>query len=53
MLRELGLQSPDLPVVVLRFAAEQATLVNPCNAEIADAFGVMTPISPGRSSMWR
>ena len=47
MLRELGLASPDLPVVALRFAAEQATLVNPSNAEIADAFGVMTPISPG------
>ena len=47
MLRELGLESPDLPVVVLRFAAEQATLVNPSNAEIADAFEVMTPISPG------
>jgi thioredoxin reductase len=47
MLGELGLQSPELPVVVLRFAAERATLVNPSNPEIADAFGVMTPISPG------
>jgi thioredoxin reductase len=47
MLRELGLASPDLPVVALRFAAEQATLVNPSNAEIADAFGVMTPIPAG------
>ena len=47
MLAELGLASPDLPVVVLRFAAEQPALVNPSNAEIADAFGVMTPISPG------
>ena len=46
MLDELGLASPDLPVVVLRFAAEQATLVNPSNPEIVDAFGVMTPISP-------
>jgi thioredoxin reductase len=47
MLRELGLQSPELPVVVLRFGAERSTLVNPSNLEIADAFGVMTPISPG------
>ena len=47
MLHELGLASPELPVVVLRFAAEQATLVNPSNPEIADAFEVMTPISPG------
>jgi thioredoxin reductase len=48
MLYELGLASPELPVVVLRFAAERSTLVNPSNREIADAFGVMTPISPGQ-----
>ena len=47
MLRELGLQSPELPVVVLRFGAGRPALVNPSNAEIADAFGVMTPISAG------
>ena len=47
MLGELGLASPDLPVVVLRFAAGRPALVNPSNAEIADAFGVMTPISAG------
>jgi thioredoxin reductase len=47
MLHELGLESPELPVVVLRFGAERPVLVNPSNLEIADAFGVMTPISPG------
>ena len=47
MLAGLGLDSADLPVVVLRFAAERPALVNPSNAEIADAFGVMTPIPPG------
>jgi thioredoxin reductase (NADPH) len=47
MLHELGLESPELPVVVLRFAAERSALVNPSNLEIADAFGVMTPISAG------
>src|SRR5690348_13390783 len=47
MLGELGLASPDLPVVVLRFGTGRPALVNPSNAEIADAFGVMTPISPG------
>jgi thioredoxin reductase len=47
MLHELGLDSPELPVVVLRFAAEPRTLVNPSNLEIADAFGVMRPIAPG------
>jgi thioredoxin reductase (NADPH) len=47
MLGDLGLSSPELPVVVLRFGAERPVLVNPSNLEIADAFGVMTPISPG------
>jgi thioredoxin reductase len=47
ILRELNLPSPELPVVVLRFGAGRSTLVNPSNPEIADAFGVMTPISPG------
>ena len=47
MLHELGLTCPDLPVVVLRFGAERTALVNPSNAEIADAFGVMTPIPAG------
>jgi thioredoxin reductase len=47
MLHELGLASPDLPVVVLRFGAEPATLVNPSNRQIADAFGLMRPIPPG------
>ena len=45
MLRELGLELPELPVVVLRFGAERPALINPSNLEIADAFGVMTPIS--------
>jgi thioredoxin reductase len=47
MLGELGLESPELPVVVLRFGAERPVLVNPSNLEIADAFGVMRPIAPG------
>lgn len=44
MIQDLGLVAPDLPVVVLRFGAERSTLVNPTNLEIADAFGLMTPI---------
>src|SRR5690349_8973461 len=47
MLDELGLASAELPVVVLRFAAKEPALVNPSNEQIADAFGVMTPIAPG------
>jgi thioredoxin reductase (NADPH) len=48
MLRELGLESADLPVVVLQFAAEPSALANPSNLEIADAFGIMRPIPPGK-----
>jgi thioredoxin reductase (NADPH) len=47
MLGELGLELPELPVVVLRFGAERPALVNPSNIEIADAFGLMRPIPPG------
>jgi thioredoxin reductase len=47
ILHELGLEAPGLPVVVLRFAAEQPVLVNPSNLEIVDALGIMTPIPPG------
>jgi thioredoxin reductase len=45
ILLELGLESPELPVVVLRFGTERPALVNPSNLEIADAFGLMRPIS--------
>jgi thioredoxin reductase (NADPH) len=48
MLADLGLELPELPVVVLRFGAEPSALVNPTNRQIVDAFGVMTPISPGQ-----
>jgi thioredoxin reductase len=45
MLDDLGLVSPDLPVVVLRFAAHRVALANPSNLEIAEAFGLLAPIS--------
>src|SRR5262249_49627721 len=45
LLSELGLESPELPVVLIAFAAERSTLMNPSNQEIADAFGIMMPIS--------
>jgi thioredoxin reductase (NADPH) len=44
ILRELGLESPELPVVVLRFGGQRSALVNPSDLEIAEAFGLMTPI---------
>ena len=45
MLHEAGLKSPQLPVVLLRFGADPSTLVNPTDVEIADAFGLIMPIS--------
>ena len=47
MLRELGLESPELPVVVVRFGPQRSTLVDPSNLEIAEAFGLMTPVPAG------
>jgi thioredoxin reductase len=44
LLGELGLSHPELPVVLLRFAPEPTTLVNPSDIEIADAFGIMQPL---------
>ena len=46
-LAELGSESAELPVVVLRFGGQQSVLANPSNLEIADAFGLMTPIPDG------
>jgi thioredoxin reductase len=45
MLDELGLVSPDLPVVALRFGTQRSTLANPSDIEIAEAFGLLAPIS--------
>jgi thioredoxin reductase (NADPH) len=47
LLKELRAGSGELPVVVLRFGGHRSTLVNPSNLEIADAFGLMTPIPDG------
>jgi thioredoxin reductase len=44
MLRELHPESDELPVVVLRFGGQPVVLANPSNLEIAEAFGLMTPI---------
>jgi thioredoxin reductase len=47
MLAELGAESAELPVVVLRFGGQRSVLANPSNLEIADAFGLMTPVPEG------
>ena len=44
MLRELHAETAELPVLVLRFGGQRSALVNPSNLEIAEAFGLMTPI---------
>jgi thioredoxin reductase len=46
LLDDLGLKSPELPVVVLRFApGEPKVLQAPSDIEIADAFGILRPLS--------
>src|SRR5215470_14729775 len=44
LLGELRAESAELPVVVVRFGGRLSVLANPSNLEIADAFGLMTPI---------
>jgi thioredoxin reductase len=44
MLSEFDSDQLDLPVVILRFGAEQPVLFNPSNLEIAEAFGLMRPV---------
>ena len=48
MLAGLGLEDPELPVVVLAFTSPPTTLVAPTDLEIADAFGLMAPLAPDR-----
>jgi thioredoxin reductase (NADPH) len=48
MLEDLGTASRELPVVVLRFGGRQSVLANPSNLEIAEAFGLMSPIAEGQ-----
>ncbi|CAN5239619.1 FAD-dependent oxidoreductase [soil metagenome] len=45
-LADLGLDSPELPVVALLFTPELTVLQQPDDMEIADAFGIMEPL-PG------
>jgi thioredoxin reductase len=46
MLSDLGLQSPRLPVVVLRFRPGRPVLQDPSDLDIAEAFGLLTPLDP-------
>jgi thioredoxin reductase (NADPH) len=44
MLRGLSVGPEDLPVVTLLFGPHEQTLLNPTDAELADAFGVARPV---------
>jgi thioredoxin reductase len=44
LLSELHAATAELPVVVLRFGGQRSALANPSNLEIAEAFGLMTPV---------
>ncbi|WP_416952759.1 FAD-dependent oxidoreductase [Nocardioides sp. T5] len=46
LLAGLGLTEPELPVLQLAFTNPPTTLVAPTDLEIADAFGLMSPLSP-------
>ncbi|MGH3347113.1 MAG: FAD-dependent oxidoreductase [Nocardioides sp.] len=48
MIAGLGLEEPELPVVVLSFTSPPQALVNPTDIEIADAFGLMAPLPADR-----
>jgi thioredoxin reductase (NADPH) len=44
MLSQFDPDRVDLPVVILRFGADQSILFNPSDLEIAEAFGLMRPV---------
>ncbi len=48
LLDGLGLRDPELPVLQLAFTSPPTTLVAPTDLEIADAFGLMSPLSDDR-----
>jgi thioredoxin reductase (NADPH) len=46
LLRGLGLDDPELPVLDLRFTAPPRTLVNPSDTDLVEAFGLTTQLDP-------
>jgi thioredoxin reductase (NADPH) len=46
LLAALGPVEPRLPVVVLRFRPERTVLQDPSDLDIAEAFGLLTPLDP-------
>lgn len=48
LLAGLGLEDPELPVVQLAFTSPPTVLQAPTDLEIAEAFGLLTPLVPDR-----
>ena len=46
ILRGLGLDEPELPVVDLRFSSPPRTLENPSDTDLVEAFGLTTQLDP-------
>ena len=46
VLRGLGLEDPDLPVLDLRFTRPPRTLENPSDTDLVEAFGLTTQLDP-------
>jgi thioredoxin reductase (NADPH) len=46
LLESLGISDPQVPVIVLEFTSPPRVLQNPTDVELADAFGIMTPLPP-------
>lgn len=47
LLADLGLDEPELPVVVLRFRPDSPVLTDPSAVDIAAAFGLLEPVDSG------
>ncbi len=48
ILEGMSMHDPELPVVALLFTSEPVVMENPTDIEIADAFGLMTPLPDRR-----
>ena len=46
ILRGLGLDEPDFPVLTLRFTSPPRTLQNPSDTDLVEAFGLTTELDP-------
>jgi thioredoxin reductase (NADPH) len=45
IIEDLGLEEPALPVVAVQFSSANSVLIDPSNLDIAEAFGLLTPVA--------